>query len=68
MNKMIAATADELLTAIHKHCFACSGNNRKEVENCRVTYCYLYPYRSSRSTTLQASNRNTTEQMSIFER
>lgn len=60
------ATADELLTAIHKHCFACSGNNRKEVENCRVTYCYLYPYRSSRSTKLPTATKNNTVQMTFF--
>lgn len=36
---------DELLIAIHKHCLACSGGSRKEVQNCRVRGCDLYPYR-----------------------
>ena len=38
-------TPDELLTAIHKHCMDCSGGSRKEVQNCRIHGCSLYPYR-----------------------
>ncbi len=36
---------DELLIAIHKHCLACSGGSRKEVQSCRIKGCNLYPYR-----------------------
>ena len=38
-------TPDELLIAIHKHCLACSGGSRKEVQNCRIKGCDLYPFR-----------------------
>ena len=38
-------TPDELLIAIHKHCLACSGGSRKEVQNCRIKSCDLYPFR-----------------------
>lgn len=42
-------TRDELLGAIHKKCMDCSGNSRREVENCLVPDCFLYPYRSVHS-------------------
>lgn len=38
-------TPGELLVAIHKHCLECSGGSRKEVQNCRIKVCNLYPYR-----------------------
>ena len=38
-------TPEELLIAIHKHCLECSGGSRKEVQNCRIKGCSLYPYR-----------------------
>lgn len=38
-------TSNELLIATHKHCLECSGGSRKEVQNCRIKDCNLYPYR-----------------------
>lgn len=38
--------ADVLLVAIRAKCMDCSGRIRSEVENCRLTECPLYPYRS----------------------
>lgn len=38
-------TPDELLVAIHRHCLECSGGSRKEVQNCRIKGCNLYPFR-----------------------
>lgn len=35
----------ELLTAIRANCLECSGGNKREVRNCKITYCKLYPYR-----------------------
>lgn len=38
-------TPEELLIAIHKHCLACSGGSKKEMQNCRIKDCNLWPYR-----------------------
>ena len=38
-------TPEELLIAIHKHCLDCSGGSRKEVQNCKIKGCSLYPFR-----------------------
>ena len=39
-------TAEELLTAIRRHCLECSGGSVKNVEGCRIKHCDLYAYRS----------------------
>lgn len=39
-------TPEELLIAIHKHCLACSGGSKKEMQNCRIKDCNLWPYRT----------------------
>ena len=33
------------IKAIRKHCKDCSGNSTKEVANCLISNCSLYPYR-----------------------
>lgn len=33
------------LKAIRLNCLECSGGSYKEVENCKVIDCYLYPFR-----------------------
>lgn len=38
-------TADALLVAIRAKCMDCSGNQRREVEQCKLKECTLYPYR-----------------------
>ena len=39
-------TAEALLVAIRAKCMDCSGNQRKEVERCKLKDCPLHPYRS----------------------
>lgn len=34
------------MVAIRAKCMDCSGNQRKEVERCRLKDCPLHPYRS----------------------
>lgn len=33
------------LKAIKKHCLECSGYEKKEVRECKITECVLFPYR-----------------------
>lgn len=42
----VRLSADTLLIAIRAKCMECSGNQRNEVERCKVKDCALYPYRS----------------------
>lgn len=37
---------DALLSAIRAKCMECCGNQRREVERCRLENCPLHPYRS----------------------
>lgn len=38
-------TPDILLAVIRAHCLECSGGSRKQVQNCEITNCRLWPYR-----------------------
>ena len=38
-------TPNELLVAIHAKCLDCSGGSRKEVHNCKLRDCSLWPHR-----------------------
>ena len=38
-------TADELLAVIRAHCLDCCGGSRKDVHECNVDRCDLWPYR-----------------------
>ena len=42
---MTIGEAQKMEAAIHRHCLMCSGGSRKEVENCSLKSCALYPYR-----------------------
>ena len=42
---MPSPTTGELLSAIRAHCMECSGGCRKQVEQCEIKNCRLYPYR-----------------------
>ncbi|MAT59750.1 MAG: hypothetical protein CMF23_17390 [Ignavibacteriae bacterium] len=35
--------------AIKKHCLECSGNSKKEVRECLINNCPLYPYRMGKN-------------------
>lgn len=37
------------LRAIKKHCFECSGYEKKEVKTCFITDCVLYEYRQGKN-------------------
>ena len=39
-------SCESLLVAIRAKCMDCCGNQRREVERCRLKDCPLYPYRS----------------------
>lgn len=42
-------SSEALLVAIRAKCMDCSGNQRREVERCKLTDCPLYPFRSVRA-------------------
>lgn len=42
-------SSDVLLVAIRAKCMDCCGNQRKEVDRCRLTECALHPYRNNRA-------------------
>lgn len=39
-------SSDALLSAIRAKCMECCGNQRREVERCKLNSCPLHPYRS----------------------
>lgn len=42
-------SSEALLVAIRAKCMDCSGNQRREVERCKLTDCPLHPFRSVRA-------------------
>lgn len=42
-------SSETLLVAIRAKCMDCSGNQRREVERCKLTDCPLHPFRSVRA-------------------
>lgn len=46
---MTAKDIEGMIRAIKKHCLFCSGENRKNVINCPIKTCSLYPYRNGES-------------------
>lgn len=57
-------TPEEMQTAIYQHCLACSGGSRKELHNCRIKTCKLYPYREPEA---KKKPRKIKGQVSFFE-
>lgn len=45
MIKMVIPKTNSPISAIRKHCVACSGGGRKEVAECNIYHCPLFPYR-----------------------
>lgn len=43
-------TTEELLHAVRANCMDCCGGSRREVHNCKITKCKLWPYRRGEST------------------
>jgi len=46
MRRRNLPTSDALLVAIRAKCMDCCGNQRREVEQCRLESCPLHPFRS----------------------
>ena len=68
MNKQL--TPDILLSVIRAHCLECSGGSRKQVHNCEITDCRLWPYRKGE--TRKAKGKRVTagdvyKQMTLFD-
>ena len=57
-------TPQELIAAIHAKCLECSGGSRKEVHNCKLTDCQLWPHRRSEAREKQAPANG---QISVFD-
>lgn len=58
---------DSVLRAIRAKCLDCSGNQKKLVENCKITDCPLMPYRSIRAMRENAPSNIEKNQLSIFD-
>lgn len=57
-------TPEELQKAIYGHCLECSGGSRKQLHNCNVKKCKLYPYREPEA---KKKPRKIKGQVNIFE-
>lgn len=55
---------DALLVAIRAKCLDCSGGSRKQLHNCNVKKCKLYPYREPEA---KKKPRKIKGQVNIFE-
>lgn len=62
-------TPDVLLAVIRAHCLECSGGSRKQVHNCEITHCRLWPYRKAEQKKYGKKNKKTNEnrQLTIFD-
>ena len=40
-------TPEELLKVIRAHCLDCCGGSRRDVHNCDIKRCNLWPYRKA---------------------
>lgn len=68
MNKK--PTPDILLAVIRAHCLECSGGSRKQVHNCEIKNCRLWPYRkgeSRKAGTTRITEGDVYRQMTLFE-
>lgn len=45
MIKMVIPKTNSPISAIRKYCVECSGGGRKEVAECNIYHCPLFPYR-----------------------
>jgi len=43
--KMVLPKQNSPITAIRKYCTECSGGGRKEIAECNIYHCPLFPYR-----------------------
>ena len=61
---MTIKEAQQIEAAVHKHCMACSGNDRKAVANCPMKTCALFPYRMPQAA---ISQQEGPEQVSLLD-
>ena len=50
-----------VLTAVRAYCLQCSGGSRREVEDCRLRQCPLYPYRSCKAMAVPTAKSKPTQ-------
>lgn len=43
--KMVIPKQNSPITAIRRYCTECSGGGRKEIAECHIYHCPLFPYR-----------------------
>jgi hypothetical protein len=43
--KMVLPKQNSPITAIRKYCTECSGGSRKDIAECNLYHCPLFPYR-----------------------
>lgn len=66
MDKKLTPTI--LLAAIRANCLECCGGSRREVRNCVINYCQLWPYRMGIQREKNQENINEIAgQMSLFD-
>ncbi len=59
-------SVDAVLIAVRAKCMECSCDSRREVRNCRIKDCPLYPYRDIEAIGLN-TDKPIKEQISIFD-
>lgn len=53
---MTSTRPEVLLAAIHRHCLQCSGGSKREVHQCSIRDCNLWPWREpAKDTTRDAA-------------
>lgn len=61
-------TPDTLLAVIRAHCLDCSGGSRKQVRNCEITNCRLWPYRErERKPQKKKGKKDGYQQITLFD-
>lgn len=67
MNKQ--PTPRILLAAIRANCLECSGGSRKQVRNCEIKHCKLWPYRMGEKNPQKrkGGKGNTYRQLTVFD-
>lgn len=63
-------TPNILLAVIRAHCLECSGGSRKQVHNCEIKNCRLWPYRkgeTKKTGTMRVTAGGVYRQMTLFD-
>ena len=57
-------TPEELLKVIRAHCLDCCGGSRRDVHNCDIRRCNLWPYRKAE---MREKEKDLDGQITIFD-